>query len=27
LGKDTLSLAANMTEYKPDSSWASVQMP
>jgi|KBSMisStandDraft_5_1062788.scaffolds.fasta_scaffold231704_2 hypothetical protein len=27
LGKDTLSLAANMTEYNPDSSWTSVQMP
>jgi hypothetical protein len=27
LGKDTLSLAANMTEYNPDNSWASAQMP
>ena len=27
LGKDTLSLAANMTEYNPDNSWESVQMP
>jgi len=27
LGKDTLSLAANMTEYNPDNSWAAVQMP
>ena len=27
LGKDTLSLAANMTEYNPDSSWTSVQAP
>ena len=26
LGKDTLSLAANMTEYNPDNSWASAQM-
>jgi hypothetical protein len=27
LGKDTLSLAANMTDYNPDNSWASAQMP
>jgi hypothetical protein len=27
LGKDTLSLAANITEYNPDNSWASAQMP
>ena len=27
LGKDTLSLAADMTEYNPDNSWASAQMP
>ena len=27
LGKDTLSLAANMTEYNPDNSWTSVHTP
>ena len=27
LGKDTLSLAAKMTEYNPDNSWTSVEMP
>jgi len=27
LGKDTLSLAANMTEYNPDNSWELLQMP
>jgi hypothetical protein len=27
LGKDTLSLAANSTEYNPDNGWEPVQTP